>query len=398
MSLRLPLAAALLVVALAPSRATAQPTAVCHPSVTVTLGGDGTATLAATTVDNGSSDASGRPLSLSVTPSGFDCADVDSSPITVTLTVTSSGSSTTCTSQVSVVPPAPTALCQNTTAFLNWNGTVTITEADVDGGSTAACGTPSISATTRSFSCSDVGANLDTLYVSESGVTSMCDAIVTIVDNTMPWITCPGNVTLPPSEEAVVAATLGDLTAADNCFQVSVTNDAPAAGYPFGTTTVTWTATDSSGNTATCQQTVTRDCCMPDLGVADMGPADMGATDMGPEDMGPADMGSTVVDAGSADQGTGGSDQGAGGTDAGAVSDQGAGGTDAGPDADQGADGGRGADQATSPDQGRAIDAGTPPSGGGSGCAVRPGAPTGTAGALGVMLLLGVVVAGRRRR
>ena len=78
--LRPPLAAALLVVALAPSRATAQPTAVCHPSVTVTLGGDGTATLAATTVDNGSSDASGRPLSLSVTPSGFDCADVDSSP------------------------------------------------------------------------------------------------------------------------------------------------------------------------------------------------------------------------------------------------------------------------------------------------------------------------------
>jgi hypothetical protein len=36
----------------------------------------------------------------------------------------------------------------------------------------------------------------------------------------------------------------------------SVTNDAPAA-FPIGVTTVTWTVTDNSGNTATCTQNVT---------------------------------------------------------------------------------------------------------------------------------------------
>ena len=35
-----------------------------------------------------------------------------------------------------------------------------------------------------------------------------------------------------------------------------VTNDAPAA-FPLGSTTVTWTVTDNSGNSATCTQTVT---------------------------------------------------------------------------------------------------------------------------------------------
>ncbi|MCW5907365.1 MAG: HYR domain-containing protein [Chitinophagales bacterium] len=45
-------------------------------------------------------------------------------------------------------------------------------------------------------------------------------------------------------------------TATDNCGIASVTNDAPAT-FPVGTTTVTWTATDVNGNTATCTQDVT---------------------------------------------------------------------------------------------------------------------------------------------
>jgi hypothetical protein len=36
-----------------------------------------------------------------------------------------------------------------------------------------------------------------------------------------------------------------------------VTSNAPAAGFPIGTTTVTWTATDASGNKATALQNVT---------------------------------------------------------------------------------------------------------------------------------------------
>src|SRR5207247_1403253 len=44
-------------------------------------------------------------------------------------------------------------------------------------------------------------------------------------------------------------------TASDNCGAVTVTSNAPAQ-FPTGTNLVTWTATDSSGNTASCQQRV----------------------------------------------------------------------------------------------------------------------------------------------
>ena len=49
---------------------------------------------------------------------------------------------------------------------------------------------------------------------------------------------------------------LGTPTVDDNCTTTTVTNDAPAV-FPLGDTTVTWTVTDGSDNTATCTQIVT---------------------------------------------------------------------------------------------------------------------------------------------
>ena len=45
-------------------------------------------------------------------------------------------------------------------------------------------------------------------------------------------------------------------TATDNCVTVTVTSDAPAV-FPLGTTTVTFTAKDGSGNVANAMTTVT---------------------------------------------------------------------------------------------------------------------------------------------
>lgn len=72
-------------------------------------------------------------------------------------------------------------------------------------------------------------------------------------------VICPANVsvnTAPGSCSATPA--LGLPTAANsNCSgSFSFSNDAPGT-FPVGTTTVTWSATDPQGNTATCQQTVT---------------------------------------------------------------------------------------------------------------------------------------------
>ena len=86
-------------------------------------------------------------------------------------------------------------------------------------------------------------------------------------DETDPVITCPANVQKVVAESGRSAtlthAEIGTATATDNC-TVPVTNivgvrsdghalDAP---YPYGTTTITWTATDGCGNFSSCTQTV----------------------------------------------------------------------------------------------------------------------------------------------
>ncbi len=92
-----------------------------------------------------------------------------------------------------------------------------------------------------------------------SGNTATCEQTVTVVDAEQPTIVCPADVALPCSVEALVPADY-TATATDNCDDVLVaTCDPPSgSGFKAGSTTVTATATDSSGNSATCTFTVTR--------------------------------------------------------------------------------------------------------------------------------------------
>src|SRR5690606_32044803 len=76
-------------------------------------------------------------------------------------------------------------------------------------------------------------------------------------DTSAPSITCPADLNISTDTNNCTASSvaLGTPTTSDNC-AVSFSNDAPSV-YPIGDTTVTWTATDGAGNTATCTQTVT---------------------------------------------------------------------------------------------------------------------------------------------
>ncbi|MCB9064977.1 MAG: HYR domain-containing protein [Chitinophagales bacterium] len=90
------------------------------------------------------------------------------------------------------------------------------------------------------------------------GNTSTANQTVTVVDNIKPTITAPGNL-IENTDNSSCSATnisLGTPTTADNCSVDSVWNDAPAS-FPKGSTTVTWTVRDASGNTDTATQTVT---------------------------------------------------------------------------------------------------------------------------------------------
>jgi len=71
-----------------------------------------------------------------------------------------------------------------------------------------------------------------------------------------PTITCPPTAEAEPTGE-LTQVDIGQAAAFDaQGNPLTPTNNAPAAGFPKGSTVVTWTVFDADGNEATCQQTV----------------------------------------------------------------------------------------------------------------------------------------------
>jgi uncharacterized repeat protein (TIGR01451 family) len=116
------------------------------------------------------------------------------------------------------------------------------------------------------------GLTVITWTVTDSyGRTASCNQRVNVIDsacagdNTPPTITAPANITVGTGADgtgcsvALGEGDLGQATTTDDCpSAVTVTHTNPPEGaFPVGTTTVTWTATDASGNSATATQTVT---------------------------------------------------------------------------------------------------------------------------------------------
>jgi hypothetical protein len=101
--------------------------------------------------------------------------------------------------------------------------------------------------------------------VDPCGNSATCTQTITVNDTTKPSITCPTNITVSalslctnavPATNPTIAAFLHGVTATDNCGgTATVTNNAPST-FPLGTNTVTFTATDSCGNTNKCQASV----------------------------------------------------------------------------------------------------------------------------------------------
>lgn len=84
---------------------------------------------------------------------------------------------------------------------------------------------------------------------------------VTVIDNTLPVITAPANVTVYTGAGRTTCNQAASWTVpspTDNCGIQSLTsNYNPGATFPVGTTTVTYTATDVNGNQSQCSFTVT---------------------------------------------------------------------------------------------------------------------------------------------
>jgi PKD repeat protein len=246
------------------------PTAICQ-DITVQLDNNGEVVITAADIDNGSFDNCGT-VTLTVNGGAndqtFDCTSVGTQTVTLTVTDTN-GNTSTCDASVTIEDNvAPTAICQDITVQLDANGEVVITAADIDNGSFDNCGTVTLTidggANDQTFDCTSVGVQTVTLTVTDAnGNTSTCDAQVTIEDNVAPTAICQDiTVQLDANGEVTITAADIDNGSFDNCGDVTLTLDGGASELTFecasaGTQTVTLTVTDQSGNTSTCDASVT---------------------------------------------------------------------------------------------------------------------------------------------
>ncbi len=104
------------------------------------------------------------------------------------------------------------------------------------------------------------------------GLTAVAMQTVGVMDNQKPSVQAPSNIVVDNTGGLASAAVfVGSAVAEDNCHQVSVSGARSDGGaltglYPVGTTTITWTAIDPSGNSASAAQTVTvRDITIHDV-------------------------------------------------------------------------------------------------------------------------------------
>ncbi|MEW6194312.1 MAG: LamG-like jellyroll fold domain-containing protein [Bacteroidota bacterium] len=167
--------------------------------------------------------------------------------------------------------------CGNTAPVANAGSDQTINCAPPDGSSVTLDGSGSIDddgdaltyswslngnavSTSASFTTTLAGGTYTfTLTISDGQSSSSDDVTVTVnVDNTAPVLSVPQNISVNNDEGECGAVVNFEVTASDECGSVTVSS-IPASGslFPTGVTTVTCTAVDNAGNTATQTFTVT---------------------------------------------------------------------------------------------------------------------------------------------
>jgi len=186
---------------------------------------------------------------------------------TVTCTATdAAGNVATCTFDVTVhdtTPPAITSCPGDRTvsADASCQGTIPDVAGEVVASDNCtAAGSLVVTQDPAAGTLVGLGDHVVTVTVSDvAGNSSTCTLTVTVQDTTPPSISCPADVVVECTGPDGAVVTFATPTATDNCDPTPTVVCDPASGSTFalGTTTVSCTATDASGNTASCTFTVT---------------------------------------------------------------------------------------------------------------------------------------------
>ena len=227
--------------------------------ITVQLDAAGQASVTAAQINNGSSDACGI-ASVSLSKTSFDCSNIGANTVTLTVTDTK-GNVASGTATVTVQDNlAPTTLAQNITVPLDATGNVRITPGQVNNGSTDNCTIASVTLSKSDFDCSNVGANVVTLTVTDvNGNVGTATATVTVEDQTAPVVVTKNiTVQLDAAGTATITPAQVNNGSSDVCGIRSMTLSKSAFTCSnVGTNTVTLVVVDNNGNTASATATVT---------------------------------------------------------------------------------------------------------------------------------------------
>jgi hypothetical protein len=192
--------------------------------------------------------ASGSVFPVGTTPIAFTATDA-------------AGNTSVCSFNVTITDVEnPIAVCKNITVQLDATGAASITAADVDGGSSDACGIASLTIQQSNFTCANVGANTLVLLVKDNnGNVSTCNSTVTVEDKIAPVAVCK-NITVQLNSVGTASIVANDVNggSTDACGIASLTiNKSTFTCANVGANTVVLTVTDVNGNVSTCNSTVT---------------------------------------------------------------------------------------------------------------------------------------------
>lgn len=242
-------------------------------AVTTYLNAQGQTTITVADVNNNSSDnCSINTMVLSNT--SFSCADISGASTELIITDVSGNSDTAVVNVTVMDTVSPNILTQNVTVYLDASGSVSITAADIDNGSTDNCAIQTISLNSTQFDCTETGYNAVVLSVEDvNGNISTKTATVTVLDTISPTVIAQNHTAyLNPSGFALINVSDINNGSTDNCSIQSYTLSQNIFNCAdTGLNVVSLEVTDVNGNISSANVTVTiMDTLMPIMSTQNM--------------------------------------------------------------------------------------------------------------------------------
>jgi hypothetical protein len=240
---------------------TQAPTLVLNSSFTILLPASGNAELLTTDINNGSTDNVGI-TQTTLSKTAFSCANLGSNKVTFTA-VDAAGNAATAEVTINVVDEIkPVAKAKSTyTIKLDAEGKAALKWEDLDEGSSDNCSIKDKILSKSTFTCADLGASKITFTAKDaSGNTSSTEVTLTVLDEIAPTLKVKTAYTIKLDAEGKAALKWEDLDegSSDNCsIKEKLLSKTSFTCADLGTSKVTFTAKDASGNTSAAEVTVT---------------------------------------------------------------------------------------------------------------------------------------------